>query len=332
MRYAQKWRAMWPAILLFGMVGRATAQVRGTVVDSAGHPLADAVVDLWTPTARVGRVVTGASGQFSFPTTPGARRLAVRRVGSAPSRVDLDHGDSAVVVTLAQAPVMLEAIRVDGGCTNKEDRTAVAMWRRAAMMYRLLPDSLWISAALKFSAERLPREEVGRPSTDSTGYGWTGGSLITTNESELEAEVRKFGWPAPDPETFASNGRIWGATVQYLVTPAFLREERFTQVDESTIRFCPRSRHLPWAEGEIKFADDGSLLWARWRYETPRYDPTTGHLVIFIAPAPDSSLPLLPSTDLLWQERTSGISAQRTIDFREWRISATEPLDERRRR
>ena len=325
MRYAQKWRAMWPAILLFGMVGRATAQVRGTVVDAAGRPLADAVVDLWSPTARVGRAVTGASGQFSFPATPGARRLAVRRVGSAPSRVELAVGDSAVVVTLAQAPVMLEAIRVDGGCTNKEDRTAVAMWRRAAAMYHLLPESLYVASEVKLDFERLPVSQVGRPSADSASYGWTVFGRSGWLLKELTAHLRNAGWPAPDPEGAWSREPVRGAYMQYFVSEDFPAAFRLTRSDESTLRFCPRDHHLPWVDGEMKLAEDGSLLWAEWRYGAQRYDPGTGSLAIFLAPAADSALPLLPSVELLWQERTSGMAAQRTRDYREWKVTPTEP-------
>jgi len=46
---------------------------------------------------------------------------------------------------------------------------------------------------------------------------------------------------------------------------------------------------------------------------------------LFLAPARDSSLPLLPTSETLWQERLRGEAAQRSIEYREWRLTREEP-------
>ena len=319
------WRAAVPAILLFVFAVPLAAQVHGVVVDPAGHPLADVSVDLWSSSTRLARALTGPSGQFAFAAFPDARSIAARRVGSLPARVGLHEAQQDLRIVLAPAPLLVESIRVDGGSTDREDKAAVGRWRQVARRYRLLPDSLYLSSEVKLASERLPREQVGRPSLDSAGYGWTAFGHSTFLFRDMAARLQNAGWPAPDPESSWSSEPMWGAGMQYLVSEAFLAAYRLTMIDESTVRFCPRERRKPWVDGEARIGEDGGLLWARWRYGDPRFDPGTGSLAIFLAPAVDSSLPLLPSVELLWQERTSGMAAQRTRDYREWKVTATEP-------
>jgi hypothetical protein len=314
-----------PAIVVLCIAVRAAAQVRGVVTDEAGRPLSDAVVDLWTQTTRVGRATTGAEGQFRF-VGGAASRIVVRRIGSLSLVLPLGASDSVLTIHLVPAPVEVAAIEVSGACSNKGDRAARQRWETAAAWYRPLADTLWVEATFKGEPSRVRKEEAERPDIDSTGYGNAGYRNLAIESDE--AAIARFGYPAPDPErdeVFSSS--LVPAELQHLVNPAFGRRVRFTTLDEQRIRFCPRDRRHPWIEGEFKLGDDGSILWARWRYGSKVQGWETGGVATFLPPAADRSMPLLTSTFLIWQERTSGIVARWAAEFSAWRVSKVEPRD-----
>jgi hypothetical protein len=301
------------------------AQVRGVVVDSAGRPLADAVVDLWTATVRVGRLVTTASGRFEFPAIDGAGRLVVRRIGSRPEQRDVVPGGGELTIQLGGVLPELEPLVVDAGCGRREDREARAAWERAARWYRELPDSLWLSSEAKMSVERIPRGEVGRPGVDSTGYGWSGFKGIA--RFGRESAIARSGYPAPDPERneiFAAG--LTHGQAQHFVSAAFGDRVRFTLAAPDRIRFCPSRKSSPWIVGEMVLAEDGSLLWVWWRYGAPKEISATGGVATFVAPSFAHDLPLLPSSSVIWQERPSGMASQRSFEFREWRVTREQPI------
>src|SRR5437868_777784 len=130
-----RWRACVPAIFILFLRVSAVAQVRGTVVDEGGRPLSDAVVDLWTPTTRVGRVVTGPEGRFRFDGVD-ASRIVVRRIGSRSLVQALGRGDSVLALHLSSAPIEVASIEVSGACGGREDRAARERWQRATSWYR----------------------------------------------------------------------------------------------------------------------------------------------------------------------------------------------------
>lgn len=312
-------------MLLLFVTGRpVSAQVRGLVVDSVGRPLADAVVDLWVATVRVGRVVTPGTGRFEFPQPAGPGRLVVRRIGSRAEQRDVVPSGPELWIVLSGVIPEMEPIVVDQGCGRREDKSARAAWERASSWYRELPDSLWLSSELKFSLERVARAEVGRPVIDSTGFGWGGYRGLA--RSPGEATIARSGYPAPDPEqNEILAGGLTRDDAQHFVTPAFGARVRFRDVEPGRIRFCPRRTDLPWIYGEMSLAEDGSLLAIWWRYGSTREIPATGGVATFVAPSPTRELPLLPSGVLVWQERPSGMAAQRSFEYKEWRLTNYEP-------
>ena len=306
-------------LLVLASVGSLAAQVRGTVVDEQHRPLADAVVDLWSGTARLSREVTGADGTFRFDHVDGAERLLVRRIGSLATTVVLLPGRSTQEVVLVAAPVTVEPIDVDGGkCDRRTARAAEALWRRTADRYRPPDDSTRFGTVLKVSQERLPFTQVGRPLLDSTGYGVTrlAGYMW---EPRMSAGFRTSApFRVRDPLNVGDLlglGPTWHA---FWVAPEFIRAMDLSLVDDQTIRFCPKDRKHPALRGEMKVGEDGGILWVRWRHTMPTFDPEAGGTVQFIAPAADSSWPLMPSEQTIWQSLTSGNASQGTTEYKLW--------------
>lgn len=300
------------------------AQVRGVVVDSTGRPLPDAVVDLWTSSLRVGRAVTGPSGRFVFDSLRGGTRVMARRIGSGSVVRAIGPADSVLTLILLAAPVEVAEVEVSGACGTREDRDARARWANAARWYHALPDSLWLDASFKAEHTRLLAVDAERPGLDSTGYGWAGYRGMAT--AMAEAGIERSGYPAPDPERDeVVGGSLLPAELHLLVSGFFGARVRFTTLDDDRIRFCPRDRRLPWIEGEFKLAEDGSLLWARWRYGSHVEGWATGAVATFLPPAVDRSMPLQTATFLAWQERGSGLVARWSVEYREWRLSLTPP-------
>lgn len=312
--------ALFATVLLAVLPPRPlSAQIRGTVVDEQHHPLGDAVVDLWSPTARLGRVITGPSGAFQFAADPTATRLLVRRIGASPSQRALGAGAGPVEVILAAAPITLPPIRVSGACTGREDRSAREAWESAARWYREILDTFVIETTFKTTHERLLLTEVGRPVIDSTGYGQAGHTAYARRLGE--ARLKEVGYPAPDPESsevFTSS--MTPSELQHFVSPGFGDRVRFTALEDGRIRFCPKRRDHPWIEGVMAFAEDSSVLWIKWTYGARSEGWATGGLATFASPATDRSVPLVPTSFVLWQERGSGMAAQWSAEFREWTV------------
>src|SRR3989442_12804341 len=84
--------------------------LRGTVVDSAGRPLAGTAVSL----AELNATVTaGADGSFRFAGLPSGRyTLVVRRVGYAPAIEPVATPGPPVTVVLRPTALRLEAVTV----------------------------------------------------------------------------------------------------------------------------------------------------------------------------------------------------------------------------
>lgn len=302
------------------------AQVRGTVTDSAGRPLSDAVVDLWGPTERVGRVVTGAAGRFEFKETVGGSRLAVRRIGSRAVIMPVGAGDTMMTVVLHPGLVAVEGTEVRGGaCPSRDDRNARSRWIAAAQHYRPVSDSLWLSSVFKLVQERVPTDDVGRPVLDSSGYGWTAGRLVMFSIRSWQTRIAQVGYLAPDPESQSFGQSFQGLYHQRWVSPEFGTESVFSGAPDGTIRFCSKEQVRPWIEGEMRIGEDGGIVWVRWRFRSRSALPATGGEALFLPPASDSAMLLLPTSETIWQERPYSMAAQRTIEYREWRLTREEP-------
>src|SRR5712671_1191007 len=100
------------ALLLSALIAPVDT-VTGRVVDNAGHPVAQAIVEV----TDLGRsVTTGAGGAFRIALAPGSYTLAVRRQGFAPAVREISVGSGrpsrALEIVLTPSAFQLEPVTV----------------------------------------------------------------------------------------------------------------------------------------------------------------------------------------------------------------------------
>lgn len=109
----------------------AEASVRGTVVDSAGKPVAGARVEL---AVSSNAVITDASGTFTLNGVPGTQSLVVRRLGFQPVEVAVNLSRRAprdIGIRLAAFVPVLEAVLVQARRDAALDRLGITSRRRS---------------------------------------------------------------------------------------------------------------------------------------------------------------------------------------------------------
>ncbi len=108
-------RVLVSLVVLLLAVSVHAAPVTGRVVDSAGQPVAGAVVALRGAAAGTVRTRSAADGSFSLAAEPGPpATLEVSATGYAPAAVALGADAQPVEVVLVAAPVFSGAVEVTG--------------------------------------------------------------------------------------------------------------------------------------------------------------------------------------------------------------------------
>lgn len=138
-------RAPWLAavwLLTGSLAAQGTGVITGSVSDSAGHPLADAILTA-TGTHQMAR--SDAAGRFRFAAVQaGTDTIRARLFGFRPAeqRVSLGAGDSVhLPITLRALPIQLGAIQVTGtkhAQTHAEAMTTIALVSDTALRERAI--------------------------------------------------------------------------------------------------------------------------------------------------------------------------------------------------
>jgi len=130
----------WLLLLAPALVAQGTGVVSGSVADSIGRPLADALISV---TGARTQIVSDAAGRFRLTEVPaGSLTLTVRLYGYRPEQraVRLAAGDSVrVSVTLYPLPVQLGALQVTGtkrAQSQAEAVTTIALVSDTALRQR----------------------------------------------------------------------------------------------------------------------------------------------------------------------------------------------------
>jgi hypothetical protein len=315
----------------------ASAQLRGTVVDTGGRPVSGIAVEIWSPVRQLGVRVSDDGGAFRFSREEAGEvsGILARRVGWRTARLRVAPGHTLVVIRMEPQPEALEGLTVTGTrvapCHNRESPRARALWTALRDRYRGGADTSAI-ASYYLTVESIgPGEQVGLVDTTRATRGW-----LKSVEPERRLWARIVSTKGYGFEITQSMGEAYAAWqypplesfyASHFVEDLFGGKHTFSVVRESAgevvLRYCPleRSRRAQRIEGTLTLAPDGALLQTTWKYLTPQPQEDAGGEMDIIPPPPSMRAALLlPATSLYWRRTTRGRYYQRWNRFSEWRV------------
>ncbi|HEX8395439.1 MAG TPA: carboxypeptidase-like regulatory domain-containing protein [Longimicrobium sp.] len=328
-----------PALLVLFVVDAARAQLRGTVVDASGQPVADATVDVWAGPDRIGGAQTNAAGAFLVQRTPRVpTSLSVRRIGMRTRIVDLASADTAVTVRMEVASVVLAPIRATGTrrlCPNREDPAARALWTRMRGHYWQGADSLDLFGLAEHQSGAVPRAQIEAADFAPRHPQWVYATdMSESHVAALENLGRRGGYGARAMGNGGGGGErtaFWhypsldGVEMQHWTRDSFAARHTLAIVstgpEQTVISFCPRERmgEFGQVQGTLAIHADGTLASARWAFRTPAPDEDAGGEAIYLPPYPALSRVLIPSSTRFWRKTTLNRYYVEHTEFIGWR-------------
>jgi hypothetical protein len=324
-------------LLLLVVPLAAPAQVRGSVVDTAGAPVSGATVEVWAGLRRVGTARSDAGGLFALGdvSTGAATGLVVRRMGYRRLARALVPADSVVRLRLTAETVMLTgvtAIAATRGCPNREDPRARAAWEAARAKYPPLADTMVFHSLATFYRGDVAREEIDIVSEGVGSRGWSAAG--TAVWPMWRRQIRAGGYAVRLAQPFGERYALWEYAplemvfAQHFADPLFGELHTLSVVasagGETTIRFCPRPgspRGRAEIEGTLTLSSGGALLSGAWQYRTPNPVEDAGGEVDFLPPEVTTRSLLLPERSLFWRRMAGGtryhVMGER---YEEWRL------------
>ena len=312
------------ALLAVVIPSMASAQVRGTVRDDAGHAVDGAVVELLSAGARLAITESDTAGAFAFLPAPGAVALVVRRIGFQPARVVLAAAQPSrpLIVVMRRRPVRVAGIAVAaplGRCDDRDHADARRLWQAAARRYA--------SGALMASLLGEGKQFRGSVPAESQGV------FDTTRAAPYHIEGIGFRPIAYNRERFYGMPPAMGVTRSYQWDYPFLESlqawhfadqlfgdlNAFTlaprELGDVVIEFCSRHEDRPYVVGHLYLGPDTTLLKAQWRFVTDEPREDAGGEVVFMPPA--SGAPLLAASGQFWRAKSDGYYQEWT-EFTQW--------------
>lgn len=291
------------------------AQIRGTVRDETGRPVAEAFVELLSAGARLAVTETDGAGGFAFAPHPAAAALVVRHVGYLPARVTLAPGAGPLAITLRrrELPVAGVTVAAPGGCVERDHEDARRLWRRALQHYgngALMPG---LAADMLRGSASVPRDSFGVMDSTRATRDMVAGTPrrpLPVNVDRFYAQPpllgtqRSFMWDYPWLESI----QAW-----HFADPLFGELNRLElappEVGDLVILFCSSRGARPYVVGRLYLGADTTMLKAEWRFVTARPPEQAGGEVVFMPPVPGA--PLLAASGQFWRAKASGF-------YQEW--------------
>lgn len=329
------------ASLLIAAQARAQLSVR--VIAAPDRSLANAQVELWSPTARVATQVTGSDGRarFSSADARAASAALVRLIGFRPERVALAASVDTLNVRLTALPSPLPTVTVSDAetqCPMVDSPDARGRWERARSLYSA-PNLLGRTSMLETGSGTIGAEALGDVSRMRIAKGSRAYTVAGMEGARHGIGARGYVYPLTESHNFKDYG-VWAY-------PALTREyaEHFAEAVfgerhtlavvsvgpdslEAVLAFCARDRRQTGLDGTLRIGEDGTFLSARWMfYNRARGAERAGGEVVF-APR-DRSTPtptLLAAQGIFWRRLPSGMYYQRWEQYERWTF-----IDDRQR-
>lgn len=333
-------------LLLIGALATSVALARPAraqlkvVVESAGTPVAEATVELWTSTTRVALRVADGEGRVSFLAREisAASTLLVRRVGFAPGRVSIDGLVPEIHIELERLAAPLAEVTVqeaEASCPAKDDPAARSLWDAARRRY-LVPDTHARQSWFEFQSGRVRSVELGLIDRSRLRRGSRGGATGVGGRGERDSRIAREGyvWPLSGTHIYEELG-IWQYASLEISRAEHFAEELFgarqtisfakgaERPEARVFVFCTRDRKATGVDGTLRLGADSSFLDARWRFWNPHRDAErAGGEVVFTPFDIRSSTPwLLSAQGLFWRQLPGGMYWQRWEQYEGWKLA-----------
>lgn len=307
------------------------AQRQGTVYDSSGAPVRDALVEAWSPTRRLATVRTDAAGRWVLPadSVRDATGLLVRRLGFRPLRTAWHETAGPARLTIGRQPATLPEVAVvaTARCPQRDEPAARALWTAVAAHYT---SGVPWTYGTRFADRRAAVDE-GEIGPMTPGLGRNG--LEATRGSGMDAvRITREGyvWPLRGTHAFEDFG-IWqyppleGSLAWHFTDTSFAARHTFRvsrrSAEAIVLAVCPSGRRPSGLEGELAVAPDSSgFLGARWRVRSRARgtEPTGGEVSFAPRPRPGQPPVLLPAAGYFWRRLPSGRYHVHWREYDEW--------------
>lgn len=323
-------RVLTCAAVISTLAQSSWGQVAGTVIDQGKQPVAEAIVELWSPTARLAVTRTDRVGRFRFVAAPSEEPLhvIVRTVGFAPRRIAVVPGDTLLSVELWPVTVAVEPLTVAAParlCPAREEAEARALWE--AVRRRYVPptaQSWWAEAVVGRGLS--PASEVGLVDRLQQGKGRVGARESWFQRSQTEIARSGYAVRNKGRETDRDGpwvyARLESTLAGHFATTEFSEFHTFSALatgrNATELRFCSKRQGRPELEGLITVTADTTLLQIEWRFLTVDPSEIAGGEIVVLAPKdPVGPSPLLPASGFYWRKVAGGFYQERW-DFVEW--------------
>lgn len=315
----------------------ALAQIRGTVHDETGVPVAEAMVELLAPGGRLAVTTTDAAGGFAFLPNPAAAAVVVRRIGFAPARVTLGAAGRPLVIVLRRRSVPVTGLAVVAPpppCVDRDRPDARQLWEQASRRYASGALMAGLAADRMHGRTTVPPDSFGVLDTARLARGFTSMAGVGLRPRADQRErfyaqppmlgsERSFRWSYPHLESVQAwhfADVLFGELNRLALAPR--------EVGELIILFCGSAPGRPFITGRIHLAPDTTFLKAEWRYVPAEAGEQAGGEVVFMPLAPGA--PLLAASGFFWRATGSGFFHE-WASYVQWYECAATGCGERRR-
>lgn len=315
----------------------------GILQDPAGRPVAEAIVELWSPTERLAVTATSPSGRFQFGLRERAVGLWIRRIGYRAKRYDLGGTTSDLALVLQPLALELTDLSLNSQplCPHPEEPEARALVLSMAERYSHGLDTLGISTWSWFADARVKAPGLELFDTTTMGVAHTGTS--GAGRRYQNRLLQGYGYALPGNGGMGEAVGRWdymrldGALAAHFGDSLFTIRHRFYFIDRESdprrVGFCPLTRGGTAIEGILELTASNRLTRATWFYRTAKPVEEAGGEATFAPTGEHSEAPqyLLPVTGLFWRRLSPTSFYQRWQKYDGWSVSFTDSIPRRPR-
>ncbi len=313
----------------------AAAQLDVLPVDSAGHAVRAARVELWSGATLITVRQANFDGVAAFTSAERERAtdVLVRSIGYNPARASLASVGPRLTVRLERLTQSLPAVTVAAvvqACPQADDAGARALWQRVAARYRE-PTLDGRRTEMEQRQGTVSEDEVGEFHEFELRTGSRAYTTLGVRGALQQIADSGYVYPLEDVHGFELFGgwrypAVEAELAGHFASPGFAESHSFAMASRDasvvTLRFCGRNRRESGLDGTLRLSEREGFIEARWRFWNPRDGAeSAGGAVTFASAGEDAAaMPLTSTSGLFWRKLPSGRFVQRWQRFHEWHL------------